>query len=702
MQTFNLDLSVKRVIPLLNAKQRNAGMKILVRLTDNKEKYTVPDGVTWSVWYSGANGEGNYDKIDDRDAVVVDVEAGTATVELVYQMLDNPGPGEMCLVMNGADGTQLGLWNIPYFVEALPGADSKAATVYYQAFLQAREGAEDAAAKSEAAAGRSEAAAENAQAAAKEAANKKPQDLKVTATFDTVVNDTISTGTADVSAYDVATAISKGATVTLIDDDNRVYKYCGYRLEPNYSNAFFEAQEIDANGITTYTANINNEGQASRTKYTHEYAAANTDPDRHAEYFTITDDGVVSLKPEYRGACERNDCPYGISDNGIGKDGSLIVDLPEDIAIPTVVNEMAVITLAPAMFAYNRKIRSLTIPSFIRTIPARLCEEATNFQEVEGGDNVEIIEKGAFQYSGIKRIAFPKLKELGEFVFSTCVNLVVADLGSTITSFPRRTFTQCEMLTCVRNAENVATVGKEAFYRTQRLKNLGFLARLTSIGDLGFRQSAVDYDWASLPNCTFGTNATALQWNPTDFWSGCTFDTCKITLRSTFNQENPLWLNSTIGNTAITYKDGCNVCCSAMVCSIFDERDMTSPREFEYTVQAVNPSLMDLDPMYFENIKQWLEAVGYTVDHRTSFNSANLQDMYNALTSGALVIAETITHDSNGGHAVVFHGINDRGELLVVDPSAIADERNGYKAATYSMSIKNLCVPGNQFMIIRK
>jgi len=274
MQELKLDLSIKKGIDLVYAKQRDVGSKICIKLTDNEVDYVVPDDVTWSVWYSGVGFEGNYDKIDDRDAVVVN--GSTATVELIYQMLDNPGPGEMCLVMNSADGTQLGLWNIPYFVEALPGADSKAATVYYQAFLQAREGAEDAAAKSEAAAGRSEAAAEDAQEAAKEAANKKPQDLKVTATFDTVVSDTISTGTAGVSAYDVATAISKGATVTLIDDDNRVYKYCGYRLEPNYSNAFFEAQEIDVKGITTYTATINNEGQASRTKYTREYGVLYT------------------------------------------------------------------------------------------------------------------------------------------------------------------------------------------------------------------------------------------------------------------------------------------------------------------------------------------------------------------------------------------------------------------------------------------
>ena len=298
MQTFTLDLSVKRVIPLLHAKQRDVGTKILIKLTDNKEKYTVPDGVTWTVWYSGASGEGNYDKIDDRLAVVVDANAGTATVELIYQMLDNPGPGEMCLVMNSANGTQLGLWNIPYWAEALPGADSKAATAYYNAFLQARKGAEDAAAKSEAAAGRSEAAAEDAKEAAKEAANKKPQDVIVTATFDTVVSDTISTGAADTFAYDVATAISKGATVTLIDDDNRVYKYDGYRLEPNYSNAFFKAQENDANGITTYTVNINNEGQASRTKYTREYGVLYIPQDPTPEQQAHARKNVAALAEE--------------------------------------------------------------------------------------------------------------------------------------------------------------------------------------------------------------------------------------------------------------------------------------------------------------------------------------------------------------------------------------------------------------------
>lgn len=150
MQTFNLDISAKRVIPPLYAKQRDVGTKILIRLTNNKEGYPIPDGVTWSVWYSGASGEGNYTSIDGRSAFAV--EGNKVTVELIYQMLNNPGPGSMCLVMNSADGSQMGMWNIPYRVEAIPGADSEAATAYYQAFLDAQAKAEDAADRAEKAA----------------------------------------------------------------------------------------------------------------------------------------------------------------------------------------------------------------------------------------------------------------------------------------------------------------------------------------------------------------------------------------------------------------------------------------------------------------------------------------------------------------------------------------------------------------------
>ncbi|MBQ9095856.1 MAG: hypothetical protein IJY53_05935, partial [Akkermansia sp.] len=76
----------------------------------------------------------------------------------------------------------------------------------------------------------------------------------------------------------------------------------------------------------------------SRTKYTHEYATAATDPNRHAEYFTITEDGVLSLKPEYRGEPAKTTYPDAISDMGVGVAGSQNAELPEHLVIPEVVD----------------------------------------------------------------------------------------------------------------------------------------------------------------------------------------------------------------------------------------------------------------------------------------------------------------------------------------------------------------------------
>lgn len=143
MQTFNLDLSKKGVIPLLNAKQRDVGTKIVVKITDNGKEYAIPTDASFSVWFSGKSGEGNYTTINGKSAFVT--KGNTVTVELIYQMLNNAGEHVMCLTMNGTDGSQLGLWNIPYYVEAIPGADSVAAQQYYQAFLAAQKKAEEAA-----------------------------------------------------------------------------------------------------------------------------------------------------------------------------------------------------------------------------------------------------------------------------------------------------------------------------------------------------------------------------------------------------------------------------------------------------------------------------------------------------------------------------------------------------------------------------
>lgn len=245
MQELKLDLSIKKGIDLVYAKQRDVGSKICINLTDNEAEYVVPDDVTWSVWYSGAGVEGNYDKIDGRDAVVVN--GSTATVELIYLMLDNPGPGEMCLVMNSADGTQLGLWNIPYFVEAIPGADSKAATAYYQAFLQAQ-------AKAEAAAERSEEAAERAEAAAGASIIVSLDEGEYATHTAVEIYDAMQNGQNVVFTQTPRLSENEFIPLKLSTPSKAVFSKTGYPTEFDVFNI-----EINAQGNVSYKASFSSE-----------------------------------------------------------------------------------------------------------------------------------------------------------------------------------------------------------------------------------------------------------------------------------------------------------------------------------------------------------------------------------------------------------------------------------------------------------
>ena len=147
MQTFNLDLSKKEIVPLLHVKQKDVGAKISITITDNGKAYTIPSGSSFSVWFSGKSGNGNYSKIGNRSAF--SAQGSTVTVELILQMLNNPGEHLMCLVMNDANGNQIGLWNIPYCVEELPGANSEPATKYFENLEAAQEAADRAVAAAE-------------------------------------------------------------------------------------------------------------------------------------------------------------------------------------------------------------------------------------------------------------------------------------------------------------------------------------------------------------------------------------------------------------------------------------------------------------------------------------------------------------------------------------------------------------------------
>ena len=150
MQTINLHIYKQTIVPVLFAKQGDVGRKFKAVLTDGTAGYTIPADTVFSVWFSGASGEGNYSAIDGRSAFAI--SGNTVEVELITQMLNNKGQGVLCLVMNNTDGTQIGTWNIPYEVEAVPGMGSAAAQQHFTALSEVAAAAAASAARAEAAA----------------------------------------------------------------------------------------------------------------------------------------------------------------------------------------------------------------------------------------------------------------------------------------------------------------------------------------------------------------------------------------------------------------------------------------------------------------------------------------------------------------------------------------------------------------------
>lgn len=134
MQIITLDISRYDVPETICAKQGDVGRKFQAKLTDSNKEYSIPEGARLSVWYSGTSGSGNYSAIGENSAFAV--AGNTVTVEMITQMLQNKGGGTLCLMLHGTDGTQLGMWNIPYVVEPVPGLNSRGATDYYTALSE--------------------------------------------------------------------------------------------------------------------------------------------------------------------------------------------------------------------------------------------------------------------------------------------------------------------------------------------------------------------------------------------------------------------------------------------------------------------------------------------------------------------------------------------------------------------------------------
>lgn len=397
------------------------------------------------------------------------------------------------------------------------------------------------------------------------------------------------------------------------------------------------------------------------------------------KYFDIDYDGLVSLKPEYRGATINAKYPYAISDNGVGVNGSKISELPQRLVIPSNINGELVTGFQKGMFCCNEQVEQIVLQKTIKDIPAGFCRLAIHLELVENTGQIETIGAGAFYATRIREMLLPNLKSIGGNAFYTCYCLLKVDLGNIITTLSQSAFQYCDNLQEVKGGSSIKTVNKYAFYSTRRLKHVEFLQNLTQIDTNAFVGCALDFEevYPTLVanGCTFGTYATYKQFNDTDYWSGATFTPCRNELNSLFHQTDPRWANKTIGNYVdengepCTYaNNGCAFCTLAEIYSAFEGVEFESPEEFLQILESKN--LTHLDFRYRTGWCQIANELGYQTEYISTMTTADLQKVYDELSQGALVYRSLgVMNQPDGGHATLVYGVNSNGEMLMSETS---------------------------------
>lgn len=397
------------------------------------------------------------------------------------------------------------------------------------------------------------------------------------------------------------------------------------------------------------------------------------------KYFDIDYDGVVSLQSDYQAGGSKN------------------AELPEVIVIPDVIGTTAVSALADSMFEKNTRIKSITIPSTVIAIPYKFASDAIHLEEINGTENIESIGRAAFQATRIKKALFPKLKQFDDGgAFNYCAQLTIADIGDNITTILGASFQFCERLSIVRGGAKVKQIDASAFRLTRNLKNLPLLSNDgISIGSKAFELSRVDDE----------------KVKPTDdWWSGCTYTPCVNPLGSTFSQYNPVWANDQIrGSEDDTYSDGCTEISAAHIYSALSGIKFDSPKYFVEEIVGgigddslfVPTGIENGKPAYiYADMGRWLTALGLDCDLRKNpgySSKDNLQDMYDALADGALILSGI-----HPGHSGVIYGVADNGELLTLDSNSYLYKLGIYEAATFQQPIWSLVTKDVNFMIVRR
>lgn len=429
----------------------------------------------------------------------------------------------------------------------------------------------------------------------------------------------------------------------------------------------------------------------------------------HAQYFRITTDGVAYLNLD---TC-----------------GTDYADMPEELRLPAQIDGHDVLSLATGMFAGNKRIKKVTLPTTINRIPDWFCRYATNLHSIDGTENIREIGKSAFYNTRIKSANFPALGAedasdvpgtLGVGAFGGCAYLETANIGS-VTTIPAQTFVNCPRLREVTGGSLVTSIGRVAFANTRSLRKLSWLNSNITMAAGAFYCSGID---TSSLVVTGGTQPNAFPkfQEAIDFWTNqqLEYTPCRNRLATKLSQNYAGWKGENFPKWNGTTYDNVHAFFAVMhIHSAITGKYYSSPSEFMEELQSdpkLAKFLLEANwPGNFKNVASMFEALGHHTEvhgNGSTLNEKNYLAVQKALEQGAYVYTEVpslsywMAGNYRTGHAVVLYGINHDKEVRVLDSNVLHEEfREGgldpnIDVYTYTMPYQNMVGTGSRFVIV--
>ena len=470
----------------------------------------------------------------------------------------------------------------------------------------------------------------------------------------------------------------------------------------------------------------------------------------HSQYFDIDDNGLIALKPEYRGrALPVKSLAPPVSDNGVNFNGSLNDTLPEHIYIPQMVANKNVIGLQDWIFAYNLAIKSITLHEKITTLPKFAFYRANNLQYINNTASITTAQMGCIAYTKVTSLSLPNLTSISDSAFCDASYLQTIDIGDNITSLPNNAFLQCLSLTDIKGGSKITSIGQSCFAGTRNLKTLHFLTNTTKLGTQAFCNSRIHFEeWgenqSSMNVQDSNAFASPIGDNTIKYWQqDITYSPSAVSVPIQFNQQDPKWTNALLGQTDIIYNKGCGTFVAMHIHAALSKQYYNSPKDFVNELYA-NPNTRKFVDMTDENYAplgtigntiSFFETMGYNYEVLTNYEiledmNASQEDKNNlslftpekylkmceALSNGAMVFTSCTRADyqlnatapeyqhlqHNAGHVVALFGINTDSdgvtEVYVLDSIGApveyeANYLHNNNLCTYLMPYQNFTGP---------